>query len=333
MNRSAPHTTTSPQVDDSLNTVDELAKLLKAAGDPLRLAILRVLSTESFGVLELCHLFGIKQSGMSHHLKVLATAELLTTRREGNSVFYRRNPLAPSAQFERLQQSILCTLDTLAIDSEVAERIEFLHQQRAQASQTFFADQTAAFKEKQDLIAAFSVYSKQVSELLDNTTLPAADRVMEIGPGAGEFLPSLSKRFTHVTALDNSLSMLQQAEHSNAALPNIHYVHNDTRFCHTQTAHFDCIVINMVLHHTPSPAQIFSDTALALKQNGALIICDLCNHNQDWAREACGDVWLGFDPHDLSRWATESKFIEGQSIYFALRNGFQIQLRQFIKEQ
>src|SRR3954462_1825364 len=67
-----------------------LPNLLKAAGDGFRLEILRVLAQDSFGVLELCRIFAAKQSGMSHHLKVLTSAGLLSTRREGNSIFYRR---------------------------------------------------------------------------------------------------------------------------------------------------------------------------------------------------------------------------------------------------
>ena len=93
----------------------------------------------------------------------------------------------------------------------------------------------------------------------------------------------------------------------------------------------DCIVVNMVLHHTPSPADIFQDLSNALAPGGALLICDLCRHEQAWAREACGDLWQGFEPQDFSRWAQAAKLDEGQSVYFALRNGFQIQLRQFFK--
>jgi predicted transcriptional regulator len=49
-----------------------LASYLKAAADPLRLSVLRLLKQDSFAVLELCHLLAVKQSGMSHHLKILA---------------------------------------------------------------------------------------------------------------------------------------------------------------------------------------------------------------------------------------------------------------------
>ena len=51
-----------------------LANLLKAAGDRLRLQILRVLSQDSFSVSELCTIFEQRQSALSHHLKILMEA-------------------------------------------------------------------------------------------------------------------------------------------------------------------------------------------------------------------------------------------------------------------
>lgn len=54
---------------------EALAALCKASGDALRLNVLRALANDSFGVLELAQIFDIGQSGMSHHLKVLAQAE------------------------------------------------------------------------------------------------------------------------------------------------------------------------------------------------------------------------------------------------------------------
>ena len=82
----ATMTLRAPQLD--FDPCDELAALCKAGGDPLRLNVLRVLSNDSFGVLELAQIFAIGQSGMSHHLKVLAQAGLVATRREGLSLIH-----------------------------------------------------------------------------------------------------------------------------------------------------------------------------------------------------------------------------------------------------
>ncbi len=75
----------------TFSPTDALAAFCKAAGEPLRLNILRALSNDSFGVLELAHIFATGQSGISHHLKVLTQAGLVTSRREGNAIFYRRS--------------------------------------------------------------------------------------------------------------------------------------------------------------------------------------------------------------------------------------------------
>ena len=319
----------SQQVVDA----SSLQNLLKAAGDSFRLVILRVLAQDSFGVLELCRIFDAKQSGMSHHLKVLTNAGLLTTRREGNSIFYRRAHLAPDSLLANLQQSLFASIDQLPIAAEVQQQLLTLERERSQASQQFFAENAHKFREQQDLIASYPVYAEQMTQLLYNTPLRNWNLALEVGPGEGEFLPVLAQKFSQVVALDSSAEMLNKSKDFSQKqnLRSMEFIHGDTHVLAEKKVLADCIVVNMVLHHTPSPADIFQDLSKALAPGGALLICDLCRHEQAWAREACGDLWQGFEPQDFSRWATAANLNEGQSVYFALRNGFQIQLRQFFK--
>lgn len=310
-----------------------LTQLLKAAGDELRLAILQVLARDSYGVLELAEAFDIRQSGLSHHLKVLAKAGLVSTRREGNSIFYQRAAVAPDDPFGRIKQAVLLEAEQLPLAAPYRAGLGRIWHERAEASQQFFLENADKFRAQQDLIASFSVYRQAVAELLQMTATPERQRALEIGPGEGEFLGELCARFDHVTALDNSQQMLAkaQAHAEEQQWQPIDFVHGDTSVLADFPAHFNLAVINMVLHHTPSPAQIFMDVGRALKPQGALLVTDLCLHDQTWAQRACGDLWLGFDPADLSRWAEAAGFNEGQSVYFALRNGFQIQIRQFFQ--
>ncbi|VUD51531.1 Transcriptional activator HlyU [Thalassocella blandensis] len=325
-------TETTLGADDSLML---LSQMLKASGDELRLEVLRVLQRDSFGVLELCQIFEIKQSGMSHHLKVLAKAGLVNTRKEGNSVFYQR-----ATQMHRpgsgIVLAIFAALDKTHIRQEIQTNIEKVFAQRANTSLEFFSDNANPVKEQQDLIAGLDVYGERVLEFIRSNQEEhnvQFQHLLEVGPGTGDFLPALATHAQQITALDNSEKMLNLArEHvTQHKLSNVNFHLGDTSFCQTSPEQFDCAVINMVLHHTPSPQKIFKDVSTGLKQNGRLVVCDLCQHNQDWARETCGDMWLGFDPEHLSAWAKESGLDEGQSSYFALRNGFQIQIRTFIK--
>ncbi|TQV69655.1 metalloregulator ArsR/SmtB family transcription factor [Exilibacterium tricleocarpae] len=316
------------------NSYPQLARHLKAAGDPLRLEILRVLARDSYGVLELSRIFDMKQSGMSHHLKVLSGAGLVATRREGNSIFYRRAAPARGAETERLQTVLFSTLDRQPLPASISTRLADIQSERATASKQFFAENAAKFREQQDLIASFPVYAEQVQELLAQTPLPGTACALEVGPGEGEFLAVLAPRFEQVVALDNAAAMLEQAQAQAAreGLDNVTFVCGDTGEARRdQLVTADCVVVNMVLHHTPSPAAMFQDINALLRPGGAVLITDLCRHDQNWARTACGDLWLGFDPEDFSNWAASAGLEEGQSVYFALRNGFQIQLRQFFK--
>lgn len=318
-------TASTPEID--------LANLLKAAGDTFRLDILRILAQDSFGVLELCRIFEVKQSGMSHHLKVLTAAGLLTTRREGNSIYYRRAYLAPDHSLAAFQTSLFAALDHQPLSEHLQTQLNDLRQERRLASQQFFAENAHKFREQQDLIASYSVYAEHMAQLLSNTPLREARLALEVGPGEGEFLAVLAQKFMQVVALDNSAEMLSKAKQfaSDNKLRSMEFIHGDTQQLRKSALLADCIVVNMVLHHTPSPADIFTDLSHALAPNGALLICDLCRHEQAWAREACGDLWQGFEPQEFSRWAQAAGLDEGQSIYLALRNGFQIQLRQFFK--
>ena len=68
---------------------------------------------------------------------------------------------------------------------------------------------------------------------------------------------------------------------------------------------------------------------VALAPDGVVLVTDLCSHDQGWARENCGDLWLGFDPQELGGWAQEAGLADSASVYLAQRNGFQIQVRLF----
>jgi ubiquinone/menaquinone biosynthesis C-methylase UbiE/DNA-binding transcriptional ArsR family regulator len=320
-------TSQQPALDNSA-----LAAFCKASGDPLRLEILRVLSNDSFGVLELSQILAMPQSGMSHHLKILTKAGLLTTRREGNSIFYRRMQLPALTVLEPLQRALLNIIDTMPLDAGINERIAAVQAERAQRSQQFFAENAAHFREQQELIAAFDVYGIQAAEMLANCFPERGEHALEVGPGEGAFLAQLAPRFRRVTALDNSLAMLQQAQQfaTDANLNNIEFVHGDTRTALRNNLRVDCVVLNMVLHHVPSPAAIFQDLAQVLQPQGTLIVTELCRHDQLWAQQACGDLWLGFEPEDLTQWAQAAGLSAGRSAYLAQRNGFRVQIRQFI---
>ncbi len=66
----------------------DLAELFKIFGDSTRIRILFVLSESELCVCDLAQTLQMNQSAVSHQLKILKQAKLVTSRREGKSIFY-----------------------------------------------------------------------------------------------------------------------------------------------------------------------------------------------------------------------------------------------------
>ena len=305
-----------------------LLALTKATADAHRLDILRVLSRESFGVLELCAIIDVPQSGMSHHLKVLATAGLVESRRQGNSIFYRRAVLPAQHPFSAVTSELFAAIDRLALPAETLARCEAVHAERGQQASAFFSRNADKLRDNQDLIAGFEHYGDCLVELLNRQLLDRRSTVIEVGPGDSELLTHLSQAYASVLAVDNTQAMLDKSRKRAGRRQNIRFHLGELADVATGA---DLIVLNMVLHHLPSPARLFDEANDHLNPGGMLLVADLSAHDQDWVRDVCGDQWLGFDPKELDQWANAAGLTTGQDTYVGLRNGFQVQIRLFHK--
>lgn len=312
-----------------------LEELLRACADEVRLTIVRSLQWDSFSVSELCDILEMKQPAVSHHLRILVEAGLLTVRREGTAAFYRRVGSTESLPLGGdLVTVLLATLDELSLDDMVADRIATVKRERSRRARDFFNQLSSDFSETQELIATPGQYLPTVFEMLKRAvSAERGDVVIEIGAGRGEFLPSLLELFREVLVVDVAEEMLALACR---AVPSgerhrVTTIHGDSAAAVAAGMQASHIVCSMVLHHVPSPADIFADCAQMLRPGGSFVVADLCRHEQTWAIERCGDMWLGFEPIELAGFAAHAGLVEGDSAYFALRNGFQVQVRRFDK--
>ena len=70
----------------------EAAELFKALGDGTRLGILRLLFQKERCIMEIMERLDMAQSLVSHHVKILKTAGLVYSRREGHKICYALVP-------------------------------------------------------------------------------------------------------------------------------------------------------------------------------------------------------------------------------------------------
>lgn len=63
-------------------------KYLKALGDPIRIQIIQELQSGPKTVSDISLLLDLELANVSHHLRVLYHADLVTTEREGKYIYY-----------------------------------------------------------------------------------------------------------------------------------------------------------------------------------------------------------------------------------------------------
>ena len=79
------------------STAAGLAQVFKALGDPVRLRLVSLIGAHQGGEVCVCDLtdaFNLTQPTISHHLKVLREAGIITSERRGTWVYYRLVPAA-----------------------------------------------------------------------------------------------------------------------------------------------------------------------------------------------------------------------------------------------
>ncbi len=312
--------TTFPIINQA-DPIDRLVKVTKATGDPLRARVLQALAEDAFGVLELCELFDMAQPAMSHHLKILLEAGLVTRRKEGTTVFYQRTVIAG----ESFITTIYDELDDKPISTRLLEKLACIHDRRSQKSRDFFSNNADALAQQRELICAPEVYHDTVLQIIKQSHPLRRGHALEVGPGNGALLKALEGHFDQVTGMDSSAAVLADTAMRLGAKTQVQLVEMDfLKAPHSRR--YDLIVAAMVVHHLPSPARFFIQARKLLKRQGIIVLVELCPHNQTWVQEACGDLWQGFSEEQINRWADRADLEIKDQHFLAQRNGFRVQV-------
>ncbi len=142
----------------------------------------------------------------------------------------------------------------------------------------------------------------------------------------------LAERFDTVLGIDNSPEMLERARAGiRAANPNNVTLRLKAFESFKVAAAGPRICSRWCCTTRRHPADSSNTRIDCSTTSVTLVVVELIAHDQEWAKSACGDLWLGFDPVDLDDWAREVGLQPGASQYLAQRNGFRIQLRSYQK--
>ena len=271
---------------------------------------------------------------MSHHLKKLASAGLVTSKRHGNNIFYRRPLVAKDHWKSNVFETIFKSVDQCSPATDKQKAVAAVYERRAETAKDYFKKNHRNFSTVQEKIAVYSEYASALTSIIEQTSPPLESRVAEVGPADSNFLHYLSKRFKHVTAIDQSVEMLELSKKSLKENPlQIEWIEQDFHELANvkRTKKFDFIFMNMVLHHMPDPGLAFKSASSLLSERGSLVISDLKSHEQTWVKSSCGDLWQGFEPEELDSWASKYNFTNAESQYIGLKNGFEVQIKSYVK--
>lgn len=318
------------QLNPQTSELDAVTGIGKAVGDPLRATILVLLREDSFSVSELCAVLEVPQPALSHHLKILLQAGLIARRREASNLFYRRDNSAG----DPLKLALFTALDNTDIEPWWRPGMERVHTERSLHCREFFARNAADIASLQTQIAEPEAYCETVLDMARRVAEAGGGDLLalEVGPGEGHLINGLARHYKQVHGVDSSAAMLARTAAASATLANV-TLHNTDFFEFQPDRGCDLIVAAMTLHHLPSPAAFFAQARRLLNPGGSLIIAELRHHDQHWASDVCGDLWLGFEPAELAQWATNAGLTGCESQFLAQKNGFQIQIQHYRADQ
>ena len=269
---------------------------MSALWDQTRCRMLLLLERHELTVSEICAVLQMPQSSVSRHLKTLADASWVVSRRDGTSRHYtlaldERGPAA-----RRLWALLREQLSATPGADQDARRLKGVLARRQSTSAQFFESAAGQWDKLRCELFGVSSHLQALPALLDEQWT-----LGDLGCGTGQVAAALAPFVGRVIAVDRSGDMLQAARRRLRDLPNVQVRRGELEAMPIADAELDAATLLLVLHHLPDPAAVLAETARVLRPGGRVLIADMLPHEHEEYRQQMGHVWLGFSEEQLRR--------------------------------
>lgn len=288
--------------------VQDRCELYRVLAEPTRLRLLAAAAQEELSIGELTELLGESQPNVSRHLGQLRKLGLLLERRQGTRVYVR---LSDKVEQDAVVADALGAGRALCERDGTLDRIALLIKQRDAMGQEFFAQdaQSARGEElRPGVPEELAAYLMAIAPLM-----PQRQLAVDVGSGEGRLLEVLAPLFERVIAVDREPAQLARAARRIEArgYHNVQLLQGDVRSpgVHEKVRALglaDAVFASRILHHAPRPADAMAQLGALTKPNGAVVVLDYATHEDESMREQQADLWLGFAPEELARFASQA---------------------------
>jgi ArsR family transcriptional regulator len=276
---------------------------LTALADATRSRMLLVLERHELTVGELCSVLQLPQSTVSRHLKTLADAGWVTSRRDGTSRYYTLALDERGHATRRLWMLLREQVGHTSGADQDARRLKGVLARRQTASQAFFASAAGRWDRLRAEIFGAASFLQALPGLLDDSWV-----VGDLGCGTGQVAAALAPFVAQVIAVDRSGDMLQAARRRLKDFGNVDVRRGELEALPLEGGTLNAATLLLVLHHAPDPGAALREAARVLAPGGRLLICDMLPHDHEEYRQQMGHVWLGFGEDQLRKLLSAAGF-------------------------
>jgi ArsR family transcriptional regulator len=298
---------------NSATSVQPLLETMSCLADGTRLRLLRLLELQELGVGELGQVLQLPQPTVSRHLKTLADAKLVISRREGTSNLYRMllDELSPAARdLWLVARERTSAWPELQQDTR---RLTQLLTEKQSASQAFFANAATEWDKLRG-----ELYGEAFTTAALLSLLPSTAVVADLACGTGTAAALLAPHVGQVIGIDNSPEMLTAARSRCAGMPNVQIRRGDLTELPIDAASCDAAMLLLALTYVAEPAQAIDDAVRVLRPGGKLVIVDLLPHGREDFRRKMNQLHAGFSAGQVQGWLA-GKLVEVKTIELSSR--------------